>query len=62
MISLKHNYKKPYLAHKKGDSKMIQKRTVLTLAVVLVLLAGCVTAPHTYTDKKKVKLVVPGCV
>ena len=41
---------------------MIRKTAFLALAAALVLLAGCVTTPHTYTDKKKVKLSVPGCV
>lgn len=41
---------------------MIRKTAVLTMAMALVFLAGCVSTPHTYTDKKRVKLTVPGCV
>jgi len=42
---------------------MIRKRAIWVLAATLLLLAGCVTtSQHTYTDKKKVKLTVPGCV
>ena len=46
----------------KGDSMMTSKTAALTLAAALVLLAGCVTQPHTYTDKRQVKLTVPGCI
>ena len=38
-----------------------RQNRILVLAAALVLLAGCVSAPHTYTDKRQVKLTVPGC-
>ncbi|MGD8385819.1 MAG: hypothetical protein PVG49_01665 [Desulfobacteraceae bacterium] len=38
-----------------------RKKAIIMLLAVLVLLAGCVTEPHTYIDKKHVKLTVPGC-
>jgi predicted component of type VI protein secretion system len=42
---------------------MVPKKAILVLTAALVLMAGCVTtSQHTYTDKKKVKLTVPGCV
>lgn len=50
------------LAMTKGDLMMNRKAAVLALVAAAVLLAGCVTTPHTYTDKKLVKLSVPACV
>lgn len=50
------------LAMTKGDLMMNRKTAVLALVAAVVLMAGCVTTPHTYTDKKLVKLAVPGCV
>ena len=38
-----------------------RQNRILILAAVLLLLAGCAAEPHTYTDKRQVKLTVPGC-
>lgn len=38
-----------------------RQNRILILAAALVLLCGCATAPHTYIDKRQVKLTVPGC-
>ncbi|MGD8385820.1 MAG: hypothetical protein PVG49_01670 [Desulfobacteraceae bacterium] len=40
---------------------MTSKTAALTLAAALVFVVGCVTTPHTYIDKKRVMLTVPGC-
>jgi hypothetical protein len=45
----------------KGDPMMTSKTAALTLAAALVFVVGCVTTPHTYIDKKRVMLTVPGC-